>query len=83
MAHPTHRCYTVIKRSQDTDKKGEQNGNEFWLNIGVAFAHEDGKGFNILLQAMPLDGKIVLRDYKEEKGERETENRDRGRGQRR
>jgi hypothetical protein len=36
------------------------------LNFGVSFPHEDGEGFNLLLQALPLDGKIVLRTYKED-----------------
>ena len=45
--------YTIGKRPQKDD---------FWLNIGVAFPHEDDKGFNVLLQALPLDGKIVLRE---------------------
>ena len=60
MSKPTHRAYTVIKR----DKK-----DDYWLNIGVAFAHDDNGGFNLLLQAMPLDGKIVLRTYKEDEEE--------------
>jgi hypothetical protein len=29
-------------------------------------AHEDGEEFNVLLQAMPVDGKLVLRRYKED-----------------
>jgi hypothetical protein len=49
---PTHRAYTVIKR---------EGKDDFWLAIGAAFAHEDGDGFNIVLQALPIDGKIVLR----------------------
>ena len=57
MAKPTYRAYTVIKR---------ENKDDYWLNLGVAFPHEDGEGFNLLLQAMPLDGKIVLRTYKED-----------------
>jgi hypothetical protein len=35
----------------------------------VCFAHEDKDGFNLLLQALPLDGKIVLRTYKEDEEE--------------
>jgi hypothetical protein len=27
----------------------------------VAFAHEDGEGFNVHLDALPIDGKLVLR----------------------
>jgi hypothetical protein len=31
----------------------------------VAFPHEDGKGFNVMLQALPIhgNGKIVLREH--------------------
>jgi len=45
--------YTVIRREGQDD---------YWLNIGLAFPHRDGKGFNIVLQALPLDGKIVCRE---------------------
>jgi hypothetical protein len=62
MSGPTHRAYTVIKREGKED---------YWLNLGVAFRHEDGEGFNLLLQAMPLDGKLVLRTYKEKPEEQE------------
>ena len=57
MSAPAFRAYTVIK------KEGK---DDFWLNLGVAFPHDDGEGFNLLLQALPLDGKIVLRRYKED-----------------
>jgi hypothetical protein len=50
---PTHRAYSVIRREGQDD---------FWLNLGLMFEHKDGKGFNIILQALPLDGKIVLRE---------------------
>jgi hypothetical protein len=36
------------------------------LNLGLAFPHKDGKGFNIMLQALPLDGKIVCREVTDE-----------------
>lgn len=52
-AKPTHRVYTVIRRDGQDD---------YWLNIGLAFPHKDGSGFNIVLQALPLDGKIVCRE---------------------
>ncbi len=58
----THRAYTVIKRDPLPDGKP----NDFWLNLGPVFAHEDGQGFTILLNALPIDGRIVLRPYKEE-----------------
>lgn len=58
---PTHRVYTVIPRK---DAKGEDDS--FWLNIGGGFEHADNGGFNIMLQAMPLDGKLVLRKIKDD-----------------
>jgi hypothetical protein len=50
---PTHRAYSVIKREDQDD---------YWLNLGLAFPHKDGKGFNIILQAIPFDAKIVIRE---------------------
>jgi hypothetical protein len=38
--------------------------NAFWLKVGAAWRHEDGKGFNLKLQALPLDGRLVLREPK-------------------
>jgi hypothetical protein len=54
---PTHRAYSVIKREGQDD---------FWLNLGLVFPHKDGKGLNIMLQAFPLDGKIVCREVSED-----------------
>ena len=50
---PTHRAYSVIKR---------EGSDDFWLNLGLVFPHKDGSGFNIMLQAIPLDGKVVCRE---------------------
>jgi hypothetical protein len=33
----------------------------FWTRVGVAFPNADGKGMNILLDVIPLDGRITLR----------------------
>ena len=60
MANPAYRAYTVVKR---------EGKDDYWLNLGVAFPHEDGEGLNLLLQALPTDGKIVLRTYKEDEEE--------------
>ena len=58
-AKPPFRAFTV-------SKKGEGQ-NDFWTQIGAAFPHHDGLGFNVLLQALPIDGRIVLRPAKETK----------------
>ena len=57
-----YRVYSIVPRPKQDD---------FWLNIGVAFAHDDGQGFNILLQALPVhgEGKIVMREYDATKDE--------------
>ena len=54
---PTHRVYSVIRREGQDD---------FWLNLGLVFSHKDGKGFNLMLQAFPLDGKLVCREIAED-----------------
>jgi hypothetical protein len=49
---PSYQAYTVVKREGQDD---------YWLNIGAAFMHQDGDGYNVVLQALPINGKIVLR----------------------
>ncbi len=40
----------------------ERDGKEAkWTEIGVAFAHKDGKGFDILCEALPLNKRITIR----------------------
>ena len=56
---PTLFAYSV------RDAKGEgQKG--FWTRIGSFFEHEDGEGGTLLLDALPIDGRIVLRAPKSE-----------------
>lgn len=55
---PSHVAYQVRERD---GKKG------FWTRIGSAWAHADGKGFNIQLECVPLDGRITLRVASEKK----------------
>jgi hypothetical protein len=54
---PTHRAFHV--------REGKNGGKGFWTPIGAAWAHDDGNGFNIQIDVMPLDGKIVLRTPKD------------------
>ncbi len=55
---PSHLAYHVREGSGD---KG------FWNRIGAAWQHKDGKGFNIQLDVVPLDGRITLRVASEKK----------------
>jgi hypothetical protein len=56
---PTHIAYHV--------RDGKRDGGGFWTRIGVAWQHQDGKGFNIQLEVAPLDGRIALRVASEKK----------------
>jgi hypothetical protein len=44
--------YTIIPRSE---------GKDFWLRIGHAFENRDGST-TVLLDAMPTNGKLQIRD---------------------
>lgn len=49
---PTHRAFAVTKRGE----------KKRWQEIGAAWAHSDGKGFNLKLDYLPLNGAdVVLR----------------------
>ncbi len=58
-SNPTHYVYQVQNREGDK--------SAIWTKIGAAWPHQDDKGFNIQLSALPLDGRIVLRDASEAK----------------
>jgi len=42
----------------------EGDGKEArWTRIGAAWLHQDGKGFNLRCNAIPLQGRLVARAY--------------------
>ena len=48
---PTHRLYIVTGDGE----------NAKWLPVGAAWPHEDGNGYGLAIEALPLQGRIVLR----------------------
>lgn len=54
---PSHIAYQV-------KESGEKS---FWVRVGCAWAHADGAGFSLYLDAVPLDGRIQLRVATEKK----------------
>ena len=60
---PTYLVYHIADRDQDNGE--EKNG--FWTKVGAAWPHKDGKGFNLFVDMLPLDGRLVLREPLEEK----------------
>jgi hypothetical protein len=57
---PTHRAYS-IKGEGDTAR---------WIELGAAWANDDGKGFNIVLDTVPVggfNGRLTLRAIESKK----------------
>lgn len=52
---PTHRLYRVV---------GEGKAST-WTPIGAAWPNQDGAGFSISCDAVPLHGRIVMRKIAE------------------
>ena len=44
---------------EDYTQGGEEKAN--WIRVGVAFENKDGKGFNVQLSTLPINGKLVMR----------------------
>jgi hypothetical protein len=58
---PTHRVYSVRRPAK---------GDSKWTEIGAAWPHKDGQGFNLKLDAMPAHGaEVVLRTVRAKKGD--------------
>src|SRR5262245_13846738 len=53
-ADKMYRVYTIVERPKQDD---------YWLNSGAAFPHEDGKGYNIIMKATTIGAKTVRRLY--------------------
>lgn len=58
---PKFVAYTVRKR---------EGSKSVWTRIGAVFAHEDGQGETLLLDAMPIGREIVLRVPKDKDEEK-------------
>lgn len=52
---PTHGVYVV---------QGERD-NARWMKIGAAWQNRDGKGMNLILDALPMTNKVVVREFSE------------------
>ncbi len=56
---PTHGVY-VVQGDGDYAR---------WIKIGAAWQNKDGKGFSLILDALPLTNKIVVREFTEKDAE--------------
>lgn len=39
--------------------------NSVWSKVGAAWAHKDGQGYEVRMDAYPVDGRIVLRTLRD------------------
>ena len=60
---PTHGIYQV---TGEGDKAR-------WLKVGAAWLHADTKGANLVFDAMPLKGRVVVRELSEREAASETD----------
>jgi hypothetical protein len=52
---PSHEAFVVTGEGESA----------FWTKLGAAWPHDDGKGFNVELIALPVSGRLVIRERKE------------------
>ena len=82
MSDDTHNRDTQPKRSKAYDAYAVKNGKDgkgYFNRIGAAFAHRDGKGFDIDMAATPVNGRVTLREPKDRLDEVRGGNRNRSR----
>ena len=53
-----------------TAKRTKTGKRTVWTRIGQAYPHETGVGLTVVLDAMPLDGRIVLLELDDADDER-------------
>lgn len=58
-AKPTHEVFVVVGEGKDA----------YWNKVGAAWENGDGLGYNIQLNALPVDGKLTMRFIKPKEDE--------------
>ena len=64
---PSHKVFVVEDRGDGDDN------DAFWTRVGSAWEHKDHKGLNVVLSALPMNGRLVLRDYTDEDAKADDE----------
>src|SRR4051794_20642054 len=55
--------YAYVVRERETDEKK----SNMWLIRGAAWPHKDGRGMNLELESVPINGRTVRRDATEKR----------------
>ena len=64
---PSHKVYTVRETGEGDEKKS------WWTRLGSAWPHADGRGLNIVLDGVPVNGRLSLREFDEDVEAKEQE----------
>lgn len=56
---PSHTVFAV--------SEGRDGGKSNWMPIGACWPHQDGHGFNVKLEALPLNGASIVIRVREDK----------------
>lgn len=51
---PSHEAFIVTGEGESA----------FWTRVGAVWRHDDGKGFNVELIALPVSGRLIIRERK-------------------
>lgn len=43
------------------------NGKAYWSQVGAAWPHKDGKGYDLDLDSVPISGRVVLRELRDQR----------------
>ena len=69
----------MIMNEQDNSNPGKKpdfiaytvresrDGKSFWNKVGTAWQHRDGQGYDIQLESLPVDGRVTLRELREDR----------------
>lgn len=62
-SRPVHNLYFVVDPGKGRRKR--------WIKVGAMFPHEDGDGFSVFIDAIPVgfDGNLVARQPKKDEAE--------------
>lgn len=78
---PSMIAYSVKDRGPDHNGREQDS---IWKSVGAAFPHRDGKGMDVVLDALPVDGRVTLREqrreeFKEQRRDNQNQSRERDR----
>jgi len=70
MSKPIKEVFTVIDRTNERDEALSKP--PLWIRLGSAFENRDGS-WTVLLNALPLDGRLVIREPRPREARDEAE----------